>query len=183
MEQANKEILLQLARKAIKSKFCPTALNLKKLPPEFQERRGVFVTLLKHGKLRGCIGCLQPVKPLHEAIKENALNAAFHDPRFPPLKKEELAETEIEISILTVPKKLDYSSPAELARKLRPKIDGVILKKKSHSATFLPQVWEDISDPFEFLKHLTWKAGLPPHAWETAEIYIYQAEIISSRKA
>ncbi len=175
MKETYQKQLLQLARETIKSRFS-SSFKLETVPPEFQEKRGVFTTLHKQGKLRGCVGCLQPVKPLHEAIKENALNAAFHDPRFPPLKDEELAETEIEISILTVPQKLDYSSPAELVRKLRPKIDGVILKTKSHSATFLPQVWEEISDPFDFLERLTWKAGLPPHAWETAEIYVYQVE-------
>ncbi len=173
--------LLKLARKTIESKFHSTSFDLKTIPLEFKQKRGVFVTLHKHGELRGCIGYIMPIKSIYDGVKENALNAAFKDPRFKPLTENELADIDIEISILTVPKKLEYTSPVDLVKKLHPKIDGVILEKKGHSATFLPQVWEELPDHFEFLEHLTWKAGLPPHSWETAEIYVYQAEVIKEK--
>jgi len=93
-----------------------------------------------------------PLKSIYEGVKENVLNAAFHDPRFKPLAKEELSEINIKISILTPPQKLDFSDHNDLIRKLRPKVDGIILDKNGHQATFLPQVWEDLSDPFDFFE-------------------------------
>ncbi len=182
MNELHRKILLDLARKTIAAKFSNKKYELDFIPKEFQEKRGVFVTLHKHGKLRGCIGNICPDKSLYETTKENALNAAFHDPRFSPLEKEELKEINLEISILSVPQKLTFKEPKELIQKLRPKIDGVILEKKGHQSTFLPQVWEQLPDPFEFLQHLSWKAGLGPDAWKDAAIYTYQAEVFGERE-
>ncbi len=179
MNELHRKILLDLARKTIAAKFFGKKYELDLIPKEFQAKHGVFVTLHKHGELRGCIGNICPDKSLYEAVKENALNAAFHDPRFPILKKEELKEIELEISILSIPQKVAFKEPKELIQKLRPEIDGVILEKKGHQATFLPQVWEQLPDPFEFLQHLSWKAGLGPDAWKDAAIYTYQAEVFS----
>jgi AmmeMemoRadiSam system protein A len=140
-----------------------------------KEKRGVFVTLTKNGELRGCIGFIQPLKSIYDSVKENALNAAFHDPRFKPLQKEELKDLKIEISILTLPVKIGFKEPKELLQKLTPH-HGVILEKSGHQATFLPQVWEQITDPIEFLQQLSWKAGLTTEAWKSANISIYTVE-------
>lgn len=171
--------LLKLARNTLQSKFVGKSYDLNQIPTEFQEKRGVFVTLHKHGELRGCIGYIHPIKPLYDGVKENALNAAFHDPRFPPLQKEELKEIKLEISVLTPPKKLEYKNEVDLLKKLRPEIDGVILEKNGRQATFLPQVWEQLPDKKEFLQQLCMKAGLSSDAWKTAVIHTYQAEVFS----
>ena len=121
-----------------------------------------------------------PVRPLIEDVIENTLNAAFEDPRFLPLTKEELPLIHIEISVLTVPEKLVYKTEKELLDKLRPKIDGVIIRKNIHQATFLPQVWEQLPDKEMFLNELCLKAGLPLYSYscEDFDIYTYQVEII-----
>ncbi|MBI4983135.1 AmmeMemoRadiSam system protein A [Candidatus Woesearchaeota archaeon] len=128
MNEANHQSLLKLARETIKAKFFDRKYELEFIPREFREKRGTFVTLHKQGELRGCIGYIYPIKSVYEGVKENALNAAFHDPRFKPLQKEELRE--IEISILSQPIKVDFKEPMELIRKLKPGHRGVILEKK-----------------------------------------------------
>ena len=178
MSPSDQKNLLTLARQTIGQE-----LGLNKDPDlgpfsnaKFQEKRGVFVTLEIEKNLRGCIGNIVPTYPLIEAVQKNAFAAAFEDPRFNPLSAEEFPKITIEISLLTVPKALAFSSPEDLCKKLRPKIDGVVLQKGWQSATFLPQVWEDLPDPETFLSHLSAKAGLPPDAWKEAEIEIYQVE-------
>ena len=143
------------------------------------EKRGVFVTLKLDGSLRGCIGNIMPIYPLEEAVKRNAVNAAFDDPRFEPLRGEEFEHVEIEISVLSVPEKLEYESAGDLVEKLRPKIDGVILKKEHYEATYLPQVWEEVPDPEMFLGSLCMKAGMPVDEWKKGalEVMVYQAEV------
>ena len=130
------------------------------------------------GGLRGCIGHIIPQESLIEGIRVNAINAAFRDPRFKPLSKKEWEKVEIEISILTEPGPLEYADAADLLRKLRPGIDGVIIKKGHNQATFLPQVWEQLPDKKEFLTHLCLKAGLVGNEWkkEKLEIQIYQVQ-------
>ena len=178
--------LLQLARKTLnyhfeKNKVLEVADS--EIPEKFRQERGCFVTLTK-GKnhdLRGCIGYIKPVKSLYKAVIDNALSAAFQDWRFSPLKKEELAEIEIEISILTIPKKLEFSSPDDLLAKIRPGIDGVYLFYGSSSSTYLPQVWEKLTDKKEFFSSLCMKGGAPPDCWKRkeVEIHTYQAEYFS----
>ena len=148
------------------------------LSPKFSERRGTFVTLTMDGCLRGCIGHIIPQETLLEGVKANAINAAFRDPRFRPLTKEEWGRIEVEVSILTDPQPLAYSDGDDLLAKLRPGIDGVIIKKGFHQATFLPQVWEQLPDPREFLTHLCLKAGLDAKAWQTEELEVstYQVQ-------
>jgi uncharacterized protein len=149
--------------------------------PELFEKRGAFVTLTLNGRLRGCIGSILPSKPLIKDIVENTINAAFEDPRFVPLSKEELLKLEIEISILTIPKKLIYNSIKDLFDNLKPLVDGVIIKRGYHNATFLPQVWEQIPDKEMFLNELCLKAGLPLFSYkcDDFEVYTYQVEIIN----
>jgi hypothetical protein len=148
---------------------------------ELKEKRGTFVTLQKHGELRGCIGHIEPIQTIYQDIVENTLSAAFEDPRFEPLTQDELKDIDIEISVLTNPEKLNYSSVDELLAKLRPNIDGVIIKKGRRGATYLPQVWEDLSDKNEFLSSLCLKAGLEEGEWRKGklEVKTYQAEHIS----
>ncbi|MBW2339981.1 MAG: AmmeMemoRadiSam system protein A, partial [Deltaproteobacteria bacterium] len=131
-----------------------------------------FVTVTIDGNLRGCIGHIIPRETLIEGIRENALNAAFRDPRFPPLTQEEFDKIGLEISILTPPQELTYTDAEDLLDKLRPGIDGVIIKKGFNEATFLPQVWEQLPDKREFLTHLCLKAGLSAHSWETEKLQV-----------
>ena len=128
--------------------------------------------------MRGCIGNLTANEPLSEGVRRNAINAAFHDPRFPPLTDKELDEVDIEVSILTEPQPLDYVDGEDLLTRLRVDVDGVIIRKGHASATFLPQVWEQLPDPEEFLGHLCMKAGLSSDAWRQnkLDVLTYQVQ-------
>ena len=173
--------LLGVARETIKNRLSnieESQINWKEMPEKFQERLGTFVTVTIEDNLRGCIGHIIPRESLIEGIKENAINAAFKDPRFHPLTKEEFGRIEIEISILTSPQELSYTDAEDLLQKLRPGIDGVILKKGFYEATFLPQVWEQLSEKEEFLSHLCLKAGLSPDSWKKEKLNIstYQVQ-------
>jgi AmmeMemoRadiSam system protein A len=178
------QILVRLARATIAARLGLADTISKLIPgnsladPAFQEQRGTFVTLKIRNQLRGCMGCLTPSESILAGIQRNATNAAFNDPRFPPLTAPELAEAEIEISILTNPRELEYSDGSDLLKKLRPNIDGVIISKGVARATFLPQVWEQLPRTEDFLAHLCRKAGLSPDAWQKGEmeVAIYQAQ-------
>ncbi|OGJ42647.1 hypothetical protein A3B60_02765 [Candidatus Peregrinibacteria bacterium RIFCSPLOWO2_01_FULL_39_12] len=181
MEKKVGDYLLGLAKATIAE-----ALGVKGKFPEkpagagvLSEKRGVFVTLEIFGQLRGCIGNILPVYPLEEAVRRNALNAAFDDPRFMPLAREEFKDVEIEISVLTVPKKLEYSSSKVLLERLQPLKDGVIFKKGYCEATYLPQVWEDLRGKEMFLSSLCTKAGMRSDEWRNGgvEVFTYQAEV------
>ncbi|MBU0988264.1 MAG: AmmeMemoRadiSam system protein A [Proteobacteria bacterium] len=175
------QTLIKLARQTIAERL---GLKPVKLDPDslgdthFQARRGTFVTLTINGQLRGCIGSLAATESLLEGVRHNAINAAFHDPRFPELSAAELAKTDIEVSILTEPQPLAYKDKSDLLAKLRPGVDGVILRQGSASATFLPQVWEQLPQPEKFLSHLCLKAGLPSDTWQKGrlEILTYQVQ-------
>ncbi|HRR20204.1 MAG TPA: AmmeMemoRadiSam system protein A [Desulfomonilia bacterium] len=142
------------------------------------QKRGVFVTLHKHGQLRGCIGFLEARETVVDAVRHNAVNAAFHDPRFHPLRPSEIDDIDIEVSVLTEPKTLEYSDSDDLLSRLRPGVDGVIIRYGLHSATFLPQVWEQLPDGEDFLGQLCLKAGLPADAWKNRriEVLTYQVQ-------
>ncbi|KKQ40039.1 MAG: hypothetical protein US58_C0024G0010 [Candidatus Magasanikbacteria bacterium GW2011_GWA2_37_8] len=137
-----------------------------------------FVTLTINGELRGCIGHTIPTQPLYLDIVENAFASAFSDIRFPPLSFEEFKQTEIEVSVLTEPKLLSFSSSEDFLNQLRPNIDGVIIQKGDNGATYLPQVWEDLPDKEEFLSSLCEKAGLLSDEWksEGMKVLVYQVE-------
>ncbi|MCX5863545.1 MAG: AmmeMemoRadiSam system protein A [Deltaproteobacteria bacterium] len=130
------------------------------LDADLQRKRGTFVTLKEHGELRGCIGSLVAMDSIVEGVKRNALHAAFEDSRFRPVEINELGAIEVEISILTEPIPLVYASAEELLRILRVGIDGVIIRKGVQGATFLPQVWEQLPEPKDFLSHLCRKGFL-----------------------
>ncbi len=124
-----------------------------------------FVTLRNAGQLRGCIGSIRPVRPLGADVRENAVAAAFRDPRFPPLAAAEFAATAVEVSLLSADERLDVRDEEDLVARLRPGVDGVILEYGSQRATFLPQVWEALAEPRAFVAALKRKAGLPEAFW------------------
>jgi AmmeMemoRadiSam system protein A len=124
-----------------------------------------FVTLMRHGRLRGCMGSLQAHRSLLEDVKSNAKAAAFLDPRFEPLTQTEFATTKVEVSVLSAAQPLEFASEEDALAQLRPGIDGVIFEHGDRRSTFLPQVWESIPDPAEFLRQLKLKAGLGAAFW------------------
>lgn len=177
------QVLVRLARQEIERHLglTPsrpvTAEELR--DPALHEQRGVFVTLHKQGDLRGCIGSLSAVESIVDGIRRNALNAAFHDYRFEPLTAAELPSLHVEISVLTDPQPLTYGTADDLLRLLRPGVDGVILQGPGGaSATFLPQVWQQLPAADQFLGHLCRKAGLAQGAWRsgTLGILTYQVQ-------
>jgi AmmeMemoRadiSam system protein A len=179
-------LLLLLARETIGSRLgavgesSPEAMH----DPVFQRSCGTFITIKSGGNLRGCIGNLEGTgDDLVESVRRNALSAAFNDHRFSPLTPEEFPAVDLELSILTEPQRLDYPDPEALLNLLRPGVDGVILQAGKARATFLPQVWDQIPDPEQFLSHLSQKAGLDPAAWKTQspEIYRYQVQSFKER--
>jgi AmmeMemoRadiSam system protein A len=181
LTKKEQEFLLELAKKAIEAHPNHYDVDSEEISGVLKEKKGVFVTVHLNGQLRGCIGHTMPVMPLYKAVIENAVNAAYKDPRFPPLEKRDASRLEIEISVLSEPVKLWFTSPEELLKKLN-KEEGIIIKKGIHTATFLPQVWEQIEDKQEFMAHLCFKAGLSPGAWKenNTEIYSYKAERFSN---
>jgi uncharacterized protein len=147
------------------------------LSAAMNERRASFVTLKRDAMLRGCIGTLEPVRRLSDDVAYNAHAAAFRDPRFPPLTAPEVTGLQIEISVLGKPEAFDVASLDELLQRLRPETDGLIVASGLRRATFLPSVWESLSDPDEFVAHLWKKAGLEPGDWPTdLKLWRYEAE-------
>ncbi|MFP4475709.1 MAG: AmmeMemoRadiSam system protein B [Desulfatibacillaceae bacterium] len=166
--EQEKTDLLKLARSAIAARL--GADDAVRRPKSVSERmlepRGCFVTLHKNGDLRGCIGNIEPVQPLVEGVEQNAVNAAFRDPRFPPLGQDELDRVHIEISVLTVPEELSFTDGNDLLSRLEPGVHGVILSQGMRKSTFLPQVWDQLPDKEMFLTHLCQKAGMGPNCWK-----------------
>jgi uncharacterized protein len=181
------QLLLQLARQAIAGKLGLCGSGAQPLGPPgedqlFHEPVAVFVTLHLAGKLRGCIGHLEPVGPLWQSVRDNAINAAFHDSRFAPLSAEELTRVRLEISILSKPRECGYRNPEELLDLLQPDMDGVILRSGRSGATFLPQVWQQLPDPALFLGQLCRKAGLPENSWQQGGVQILTYRVASCRE-
>lgn len=165
--------LIRLARQTIAAELGqpPAAAEAAALAsamekPEFQAVRATFVTLTLEGRLRGCIGSLVAREPLRDNVRANALHAALRDPRFPPLQAGELPRIAIHVSILTPPRPLVCMAGADLLARLTPGRDGVVIRHAGASATFLPQVWEQLGHPADFMSHLCLKAGLAADAWQ-----------------
>jgi MEMO1 family protein len=176
-----RKFLLELARKTITNvvngENMPEA-DAAGLSENLRAKRACFVTLTKNNELRGCIGSIFPEEPLYRAVPSRARAAALEDPRFPPVRPDELKDIQIEISVLTIPRGLDFKTPDDLLQKLRANIDGVVLMMRNGQSTFLPQVWEQLPDKTDFLNHLAQKAGLAASAWrdEGTSVLIYQVE-------
>jgi MEMO1 family protein len=152
--------LIALARDAIESSLFESR-EIKSDLPWLQQCGATFVTLTKDGQLRGCIGSLEATRPLATDVAENALGAAFRDPRFPHLAADEWPRCRVEVSLLSASKRMEFADEADLLAQLEPGIDGVILEADGRRATFLPQVWESLPDKRAFLAELVKKAGLP----------------------
>ena len=182
---AEKETLLKVARESLERGLRgEQLLPLHGETPLLQADGAAFVTLTINGRLRGCIGALEPYQPLIEDVREHALAAAQSDYRFSPVRPEELDTIEIEISRLTQPVPLDYDDALDLLKKLRPGVDGLVLKDGRRRATFLPQVWEQLPDPKVFLSELCAKMGAPSNLWQRKklDVLIYQVEEFHEEK-
>ena len=176
-----KQILLRMAREAMECSVRGeklTPLHKETLSPRLLEQGASFVTLTVRGQLLGCIGALEAYQPLVEDVREHAVAAALEDPRFPPVSERELNGINIEVSRLTRPVPLEYKDAEDLLAKLRPNIDGVILRDGYRRATFLPQVWEKIPDRSQFLDNLCYKMGARSDLWRVThlEVLTYQVE-------
>lgn len=179
--------LLTLARESIDRGLAgqpAPQIEPETYPAALQERRACFVTLTRKGELRGCIGHLEAKQPLLLDVVENAWSAAFRDPRFPPLTVTEMKDLSIQISVLTPPVRLFFTSEQDLIEDIRPGIDGLILEEGRHRGTFLPSVWDSLPEPAAFLQHLKTKAGLPTDHWsDQIRIYRYETESFSAPEA
>jgi len=167
LDKSDRQRLIDLAWQSIrhglqhgKPKSAPTDLGATLLTPG-----ATFVTLEYRGELRGCIGSLEAWRPLAEDVCQNAFAAAFRDPRFAPLQAHELEQLTLQISVLTPPVPIQFQDEADLRRQLVPGEDGLLLEDGTHRGTFLPQVWEQLPTPKQFLDHLKNKAGLPANYW------------------
>jgi MEMO1 family protein len=152
--------LLSIARESIDSRLAGRSRAIP-AAPWLAQAGASFVTLTKDGALRGCIGSLEPRRALGEDVAQNAVGAAFHDPRFAALTPAEWPQCRVEVSLLSTPKPLRFAEEADLLAQIRAGEDGLILEADGKRATFLPQVWEDIGDKRQFIDHLLKKAGLP----------------------
>jgi AmmeMemoRadiSam system protein A len=139
--------------------------NLARLPEALHQHRATFVTLETDGQLRGCVGSVMACRPVGADVAANAHSAAFRDPRFAPLQVQEWANLAIGISLVSPMEPMPVVDEADLLARLRPGIDGIMLSDGQRRGLFLPQVWEKLSAPRDFILHLKHKAGLPLDQW------------------
>ena len=158
-------VLLPLARSAIAAQL-GLGQAAQDDRPWLKQQGACFITVMRDAKLRGCIGTLRAHRALAEDVKANAVAAAFRDPRFAPVDAGELAAIALEISVLSALEAIRFADEPDALRQLRAGVDGVVFEYGHHTGTFLPQVWEDIKEPVDFLAHLKYKAGLPPDFWD-----------------
>jgi AmmeMemoRadiSam system protein A len=175
LTETDKQVLIDIAKKTIECKI------KKEEVPEFKiasktlkEKRGAFVTLKKDGSLRGCIGYVEAKKPLHKTVEEMAVASAFNDPRFPPLRQDELKHLTIEISVLTPLKQIKDIEEIEVG------VHGIYITRDFHSGLLLPQVANEYQwDRLTFLEESCYKANLSSNAWtdKNTKIYIFTADV------
>ena len=180
LDPTQRTALIEVARRSIEhglSNGRPLDLNLSDYPTSLQVVRASFVTLRRHGRLRGCIGHLEALQALVIDVAENAFAAAFSDPRFKPLTQRQWPKVRLHLSILTPPQLLNCRDQTDLLGQLRPGEDGLILQEDAQRGTFLPAVWESLPDPIDFLTELKRKAGLAPNHWsDQLQVYRYRAD-------
>lgn len=180
LTQSEQALLLEIARESltlsVQGQTLP-AFQWDTLPEALQEDGASFVTLTKSGQLRGCIGALEAYQPLAQDVQEHATAAALQDFRFPQVRPDELSQIEIEVSVLTPKLNLDYDNSEDLVRLLRPNVDGVVLQDGFRKATFLPQVWEQLPQPEQFLAHLCQKMGASPDLWRRKHLKIFTYQV------
>jgi AmmeMemoRadiSam system protein A len=182
LSEEHSKTLLQIVKKSIQHGLetdKPLVVDVTDYAEELQEVKASFVTLEIDHNLRGCMGTITAFRPLISDVSYQAYNAAFYDPRFPRVRINEFSLLDIQISILTEPKPMSFNSEEHLIQQLRPGIDGLIISDRGYRATFLPSVWESLTDPYDFLRHLKKKAGLPSKYWsDTFEAQNYTTESI-----
>ena len=177
------EIAVRLARGAIEYAIAKKPKPAMALTPVFGDKRGIFVTLTKAGELRGCIGFPYPVIPLGDAIEDAAVAAATGDPRFPPVRKDELASVRIEVTILTVPLPVE-GDPEKRPEKIEVGRQGLIVRGRGTSGLLLPQVATEYGwDSMTFLDHTCIKAGLHEQCWTHADVEVltFEGQIFTER--
>lgn len=181
LENTDKSTLLGLARESIAHGLThgtPLSVSPETYSQVLKENGASFVTLHYDKQLRGCIGSLSAYRPLVSDVVQNAFNAAFRDPRFTPLRPDELESVHIHIEVLNPTQLLSFESEKELIAMLRPGIDGLVLREGNQAGTFLPSVWSSLPEPEIFLQQLKRKAGLPANYWSdsiTVERYTTEA--------
>ena len=179
MNREFQSLMLKFARAVLKNRLMGLSENIEKYNLlEFKEKRGLFVTLMKNNKLRGCIGRIEAEESIFNNIKHLSIAAAFNDPRFEPVKSTELDDIKIEISILTVPESIKGDSNFEKISQIRPNVDGVILKAGGREATFQPQVWDNVPLIDDFISELSRKAGLTKDYWRDNQIDLSVYQVI-----
>lgn len=174
MKSQEKELLKKIARESIQEIILGKKMEQQDIPETLKEKWGVFVTLKKNNNLRGCIGYLRGIMPLYQAVKNMAVQSAFHDPRFEPLREEELDDIDIEISVLTPMKRIKNIEEIKVGE------HGLFIENGIQSGLLLPQVATEYEwDRETFLEYTCMKAGLPRDAWtwKDTNIYIFSAEI------
>ena len=178
MKKEDKIFLLNLARKKIASTLgihwaSYSGITLAAPSQAVKQVTGTFVTLTIDNELRGCIGQITPNSTVEDTVKQNADSAAFYDPRFSALSRDEFYIVDVEISVLSRPEQLLYNGVDDLLEKIKQDEHGLIIRSGGHSATFLPQVWEDLPDKEAFLSHLCTKAGLYQDQWKNGKLDVY----------
>lgn len=183
LSREEQKFLLDLARDTIELYVKEgKTLEVETDNPKLRKKRGAFVTLEKGGMLRGCIGHIRAVEPLYLSVRGNAISAATKDPRFPPVKADELDKIEIEVSVLSAPSLIKADSPDEYLEKIEAGRDGIIIEQGTGGATYLPQVWEQIPDKVSFLENLCQKAWLPKDCWKDDDTKIYRYGVQAFRE-
>lgn len=169
------EILLPIARSAIADNL-GLEHEAKEDVPWLQQHAASFVTLTQHGQLRGCIGTLEAHRSLLDDVKSNAISAAFHDPRFSPLSREEFDYTDIEVSLLSAMQPMNFTGEQQALNQLQPGTDGLVFEYGRHRSTFLPQVWQQLPAAKDFMSHLKQKAGLSADFWDD-DVRLYRYSV------
>ena len=180
-QEARGQILIALARDSLRAAFGdpPSAPASE---PWLVGRGATFVTLRKAGRLRGCVGTIEPYRSLADDVRSNACAAAFSDPRFEPLARDELDDVSIEVAELTPTEELPVRSEKDAMSAIRPGVDGVLIASGRRRGTFLPQMWEQLPDVHEFFMHLKLKAGFSPDEWPSdTKVWRYQARKYKER--
>lgn len=173
--------VIDVCKKSILAVFNNEKPDFEKIPPVFKQIGACFVTLEKEGNLRGCIGTIIAHRPLIEDLIKNAQNSAFSDSRFTPLRRDEFEDLSVDVSLLSLPEKMDFKNEADLLAQIRPSIDGIIIKDPPHQAVYLPSVWEQLPEKTTFLSSLKIKAGMSPkHFSATFEAFRFTTEYIKS---
>ncbi|QOY54393.1 AmmeMemoRadiSam system protein A [Candidatus Sulfurimonas marisnigri] len=178
-------VVLRIAKSAILSeldnKYIFDEKSVLSKFPFLKKDAAAFVTLKYNNDLRGCIGSIVAHRTLYDDIVYNAISAGFSDPRFEHIHVDELSNISLEVSVLSEPTILEYKDFEDLCEKVKPKVDGLILKHRAYHGTFLPQVWEQLPTPKLFLEHLSMKAGATPYIYvDHPTIYRFSVDAIEA---